>query len=66
VLERPKGDDFYALNSKKGMLEPYWFEGSKGRTVAVNGERCKEVLNRINEDLNQRYSVNQKIFCGSS
>ena len=49
-----------ALNAKKGMLGPYWFEDSRGRTVTVNGERYREVLNRINVDLNQLYTPNQK------
>ena len=42
------------------MLGPYWFEDSRGRTVTVNGERYREVLNRINEDLKQLYTPNQK------
>jgi len=48
------------LYAKKGMLRPYWFEDSRGRTVTVNVERYREILNRINEDLNQLYTPNQK------
>jgi len=48
------------------MFEPYWFEDSRGRTVTVNGERYREGLNRINEDLNQQYTPNQKNYCGFS
>ena len=44
------------------MLGPYWFEDSRGRTVTVNGECYREVLNRIHEDLNQLYTPNQKRF----
>ena len=44
------------------MLGPYWFEDSRGRTITVNGECYREVLNRINEDLNQLYTPNQKRF----
>ena len=49
-----------ALNAKKGILGPYWFDDSRGITVTVNEERYREVLNRINEDLNQLYTPNQK------
>ena len=49
-----------ALNAKKEMLGPYWFEDSGGRTVTVNEERYREVLNQIKEDLNQLCSPNQK------
>ena len=59
-LKDPKVTALCALNAKKGMLGPYWFENSRGRTVTVNGERYREVLNRINEDLNQLYTPNQK------
>ena len=59
-LKGPKVTALCALNAKKGMLGPYWFEDSRGRTVTVNGERYREVLNRINEDLNQLYTPNQK------
>ena len=48
-----------ALNAKKEMLGPYWFEDSRGRTITVNGERYREALNRINENLNQQYTPNQ-------
>ena len=51
-----------ALNAKKGMLEPYWFEDSRGRIITVNPERYREELNQINEDLNQLYTPNQKRF----
>ena len=34
------------LNAKKGVLGPYWFEDSRGRTVTVNGELYRKVLNR--------------------
>ena len=44
------------------MLGPYWFQDSSGRTTTVNGERYREVLNRINENLNQLYTPNQKRF----
>ena len=59
-MKGPKVTALCALNAKKGMLGPYWFEDSRGRTVTVNGERYREVLNRINEDLNQLYTTNQK------
>ena len=65
-LKNPKLTTFCALNAKKGMLGPYWFEDSKGRTFTVNGERHRKVLNRINEDLNQLYTPNQKRFFPSS
>ena len=56
-----------ALNAKKGMLGPDWFEDSRGRTVTVNEERYREVLNRINEDLNQLYThQTQRDYNGSS
>ena len=59
-LKGPKVTALCALNAKKGMLGPYWFEDSRGRTVTVNGERYREILNQINEDLNQLYTPNQK------
>ena len=59
-LKGPKVTALCALNAKKGMLWPYWFEDSRGRTVTVNGEHYREVLNRINEDLNQLYTPDQK------
>ena len=59
-LKGPKVTAFCALNAKKGMLGPYWFEDSRGRTVTVNEERYRGVLSRINEDLNQLYLPNQK------
>ena len=59
-LKGPKVTALCALNAKKEMLGPCWFENSRGRTVTVNGERYREVLNRINEDLNQLYTPNQK------
>ena len=61
-LKGPKVTALCALNAKKGMLGPYWFEDSRRRTVTVNGERYREVLNRINEDLNQLYTPNRKRF----
>ena len=51
-----------ALNAKKGMLGSYWFEDSREKTVTVNGEHYRKVLNQINEDLNQLYTPNQKRF----
>ena len=59
-LKGPKVTALCAINAKKGMFGPYWFEDSRGRTVTVNGERYREVLSRINEDLNQLYTPNQK------
>ena len=59
-LKGPKVTALCALNAKKAMLGPNWFEDSRGRTFTVNGKRCREVLNRINEDLNQQYTPNQK------
>ena len=44
----PKLTGLCALNAKKGMLRSYWFEDCRERTVTVNGERYKKVLNRIN------------------
>ena len=41
------------------MFGTYWFEDSRRRTVTVNGD-YREILNRINEELNQLYSPNQK------
>ena len=61
-LKGPKMTALCALNAKKGMLGSYWFEDSRGRTVTVNGERYREVLNRINENLNQLHTPNQKRF----
>ena len=37
-LKDPKVTALCALNAKKGMLGPYWFADSRGRTVTVNGE----------------------------
>ena len=59
-LKGPKVTALCALNAKIGMLGPYWFEDSRGRTVTVNEERYREVLNQINEDLNQPYTPNLK------
>ena len=64
-LKGPKVTALCALNAKKGMLGPYWFEDSRG-TVTVNEERYREVLNRINEYLNQLYTPNQRDLYGSS
>ena len=61
-LKGPKVTALCALNAKKGMLGPFWFVDSRGRTVSVNGKRYREVFNRINEDLNQLYTPNQKRF----
>ena len=61
-MKGPKVTALCALNTKKGMLGPYWFEDSRGRTFTVNGECYREVLNQINEDLNQLYTPNQKRF----
>ena len=59
-LKGPKVTALCALNAKKGMLGLYWFEDSRERTITVNGERYKEVLNRINKNLNQLCTSNQK------
>ena len=59
-LKGPKVTALWTLNAKNEMLGPYWFEDSRGRTVTVNGERYREVFNRINEELNQLYTPNQK------
>ena len=59
-LKSPKVTALCALNAKKGMLGPYWLEDSRRRTVIVNGECYREVLNRINEGLNQLNTPNQK------
>ena len=61
-LKGPKVTALWTLNAKKRMLGPYWFEDSRGKTVIVNGERYREVLNRINKDLNQLYTPKQKRF----
>ena len=61
-LKGPKVTALCALNAKKGMLWPYWFEDSRGRTVTVNGERNREVLNRINEDQSTVYTKPKEIF----
>ena len=45
---------------RKRFLGHTGFEDSRRRTVTVNGERYREELNRINEDLNQLYTPNQK------
>ena len=58
-LKDPKVTAPCVLNAKKEMLGHCWFEDSRGRTVTVNGECYREVLNRINEDLNQLYTPNQ-------
>ena len=42
-----------ALNAIEGILRQYWFEGSRIRSITENGERYREVINRINENLNQ-------------
>ena len=64
-LKDPKMAALCAINAKKGMLGPDWFEDSRARTVIVNGERYKKTLNKINEDFNQLYTPNQR-DCGSS
>ena len=61
-LKGPKVTALCALNAKKGMLGPYWFEDNRGKTVSVNRERYREVLNQFYEDLNQLYTPNQKRF----
>ena len=58
-LKGPKVTALCALNAKE-MLGPYLFKDSRGKTVTVNGERYGEILNRINEDLNQLCTPNQK------
>ena len=37
-LKGPYVTALCALNAKKEMLGPYWFEDSRGKTVTVNGE----------------------------
>ena len=63
-LKSPKMTAICALNAKKETLGACWFENSRGRNVTVDGDRNRKVLNRINEDLNQLHTPNQKI--GSS
>ena len=38
-LKDPKVTALCGLNAKKRILGPYWFEGNRGRTVRINGER---------------------------
>ena len=55
----PKPTCFCALNTRLGMLGPYWFKDANSKTVTINGERYHEVLCWFHADLAQLPSPNQ-------
>ena len=61
-LKGPKVTAHCVINAKKGKLGLYWLGEVSEEKLSVNRERCREKLNRINKDLNQLYTPNQKRF----
>ena len=37
--------------SDRGVFGPYWFEDKNGRTVTINQERYRSIVNAFYEDL---------------
>ena len=55
----PKVTCFCAFNSRWGTLGPYWFENDDSRTVTINGERYRTVLQKFQNDLVQKVTPKQ-------
>ena len=58
-LKGPKVTCFCAFNSRWGMLGPYWFENDISRTVTINGECYRTMLQKFHHDLAQKVNPNQ-------
>ena len=56
LLKGRKVTAFVAV-SDRGVLEPYWFEDKNGRTVTINQERYRSIVNAFHEDLKQSMST---------
>ena len=55
-LKGPKVTAWCSLNSKYGMIGPYWFE-EEGQTVTVNQARYRAIVDRFANDLKTKVSA---------
>ena len=58
-LKGPKVTCFCAFNARWGTLGPYWFENDNSRTVTINGEYFRAVLQTFHNDRAQNVTPNQ-------
>ena len=58
-LKEPKVTCFCTFNARWGTLGPYWFENDNSRTVTINSEHYRAMLQKFHNDLAQKVTPNQ-------